>query len=116
MTEKEKADIREKLSEPAEDGHIYADAVFEGGGVKGTAFIGAMRCFDDVGIKWRKLAGTSVGAITAAMLATGLSMDALEEIVAHLDYRFALCRGLSGCTKVFEKLELDGSFEAPGVF
>lgn len=86
MTEEEKADIREKLSEPAEDGHIYADAVFEGGGVKGTAFIGALRCFDDVGIKWRKLAGTSAGAITAAMLATELSMDALEEIVAHLDY------------------------------
>lgn len=87
LTDQEKADIREKLADPAEDGHLYADAVFEGGGVKGTAFIGALRCFDDVGIKWRKVAGTSAGAITAALLTAGLSMDHLESIIANLDYK-----------------------------
>lgn len=86
LSPEEKDSIRSRLAEPAEDGHIYADAVFEGGGVKGTAFIGALRCFDDVGIRWRKVAGTSAGAITAAMLATGLSMDELEQIIESLDY------------------------------
>lgn len=86
LTEQEKTDIRERIAKPAEDGSLYADAVFEGGGVKGTAFIGALRCFDEVGIKWRKVAGTSAGAITAALVATGLSIDELECIIADLDY------------------------------
>jgi NTE family protein len=86
LSENEKAAIRANLGTPADDGHIYADAVFEGGGVKGTAFIGALRCFDDVGIKWRKLAGTSAGAITASILATQRPMDELEAIISQLDY------------------------------
>ncbi|MEB3211569.1 MAG: patatin-like phospholipase family protein, partial [Leptolyngbyaceae bacterium] len=86
LSEDEKQTLRAKLGEPADDGHIYADAVFEGGGVKGTAFIGALKCFDDVGIKWRKLAGTSAGAITASILATQRPMDELEAIISELDY------------------------------
>jgi len=86
ISEADKKRLREKLAEPAEDNHIYADAVFEGGGVKGTAFIGALRCFEDVGIRWRKGAGTSAGAITAAMLATKLPFEKLEQIVTQLNY------------------------------
>jgi len=70
----------------AEDGNYYVDAVFEGGGVKGTAFLGALRCFADVGIQFRKVAGTSAGAITAAMIAAGFSVDQLEKIIGLLDY------------------------------
>ncbi|MEO0378315.1 MAG: patatin-like phospholipase family protein, partial [Cyanobacteria bacterium P01_A01_bin.17] len=71
LTEEEVAFIQTKLpSVKGEDGtqQYYADAVFEGGGVKGTAFLGALRCFDDAGIQFRKVAGTSAGAITAAMV------------------------------------------------
>jgi NTE family protein len=70
----------------APDGNYYADAVFEGGGVKGTAFLGALRCFSDAGIHCRKVAGTSAGAITAAVVAAGFSSDELEAIVGDLDY------------------------------
>ncbi|UBF30394.1 patatin-like phospholipase family protein (plasmid) [Kovacikia minuta CCNUW1] len=85
LTNVEKALIQRKLPQ-AEDGNFYADAVFEGGGVKGTAFLGALRCFDDAGVKFRKVAGTSAGAITAAMLAADFSLDELEEIIGQLDY------------------------------
>lgn len=71
----------------AEDGSLYADAVFEGGGVKGLAFLGAIRCFNDVGIHWRKVAGTSAGAITASMLAAGFSVDQLESIMSQMNYQ-----------------------------
>jgi len=85
LTPTEVKGIQEKLP-VAPDGCYYADAVFEGGGVKGTAFLGALRCFNDAGIQFRKVAGTSAGAITAAMVAAGFSIEQLEAIMADLDY------------------------------
>ncbi|MGG6239182.1 patatin-like phospholipase family protein [Nodosilinea sp. AN01ver1] len=72
----------------ASDRGYYVDAVFEGGGVKGTAFLGALRCFADAGINFRKVAGTSAGAITAAMVAAGFTVDQLEQdVLGPLDYQ-----------------------------
>ncbi|MGF1522153.1 MAG: patatin-like phospholipase family protein [Leptolyngbyaceae cyanobacterium] len=85
LTSDQVAKIQSKLAPPVE-GRYYADAVFEGGGVKGTAFLGALRCFDDAGIHLRKVAGTSAGAITAAMVAAGFAIDELETIIGQLDY------------------------------
>ncbi|MEO0988732.1 MAG: patatin-like phospholipase family protein [Cyanobacteria bacterium J06639_14] len=85
LTDIEKSLIQSKLPR-AKDGQYYADAVFEGGGVKGTAFLGALRCFDDAGIQLRKVAGTSAGAITAAMVAAGFSVSELENIIGQLNY------------------------------
>ncbi len=85
LTEAEKAQILAQLP-PAEDGNRYADAVFEGGGVKGTAFLGVLRCFSEVGIRWRKLAGTSAGSITAALVAAEIEIEELEAALGQLDY------------------------------
>lgn len=70
----------------ASDGNIYIDAVFQGGGVRGFSFLGALRCLDDAGIRIRKVAGTSAGAITAAAIATKVSSDDLESLIAPLDF------------------------------
>jgi NTE family protein len=50
-----------------------ADGIFEGGGVKGLGFVGALQAAEEVvGItEWVNVAGTSAGAITAALLAAG---------------------------------------------
>ncbi|MGG6294657.1 patatin-like phospholipase family protein [Leptolyngbya sp. AN02str] len=85
LTLEEKAHILANLP-TAPDGHRYADAVFEGGGVKGTAFLGALRCFSEVGLRWRKVAGTSAGAITAALVAADLTIEELESVIGQLDY------------------------------
>ncbi|MEG4110484.1 MULTISPECIES: patatin-like phospholipase family protein [unclassified Microcoleus] len=90
ITATEKETILSKFPPADENGQIYADGVFEGGGVRGVAFLGALRCCSDLGIRWRKLAGTSAGAITAAVLATDLSIDDLEEILGQLDYSIFL--------------------------
>jgi NTE family protein len=90
ISEAQKATILSKFPPPDESGQIYADGVFEGGGVRGVAFLGALRCCSDLGIQWRKLAGTSAGAITAAVLATDLSIDDLEELLGQLDYSIFL--------------------------
>ena len=51
----------------------YADAVFEGGGVKGIGLVGALKAFEDDGYEWKNIAGTSAGSIIAALLAVGCS-------------------------------------------
>jgi NTE family protein len=86
LTDQEKAQIQNKMPAAQPDGYHYADAVFEGGGVKGTAFLGALRCFDDAGIRLRKVAGTSAGSITAALVAAQISVDDLEKIIGQLNF------------------------------
>lgn len=87
LTADEKADILTRMPPPSsKDGQIYVDGVFEGGGVRGVAFLGALRCFNDLGFRWRKLAGTSAGAITAAFVAANFQIDELEQIVGGMDF------------------------------
>ncbi len=49
------------------------DVVFEGGGAKGSAFVGALRAVAERGHTTRRLVGTSAGAITATLVAAGYS-------------------------------------------
>jgi NTE family protein len=51
------------------------DMVFEGGGAKGSVFVGALRALKERGLKHRRLIGTSAGAITATLLAAGYEPD-----------------------------------------
>ena len=65
----------------------YVDLVFEGGGVKGIALAGAVAALEERGYRPQNVAGTSAGAIAAALLAAGYSGRELREIVLGLDYR-----------------------------
>ncbi|MED1724059.1 patatin-like phospholipase family protein [Brevibacillus parabrevis] len=71
---------------------MKADAVFEGGGVKGIAFIGALRVMEENGYTWEKLAGTSAGSIVAALLSAGYTSHELKPIFDELDYLHFLHR------------------------
>ena len=68
-----------------------ADGVFEGGGVKGIAFVGALEAAEQAGItRWVNVAGTSAGAIVASLLASGHTPRELRSILDATDYaRFA---------------------------
>jgi len=63
-----------------------ADAVFEGGGVKGIGLVGAVAVAEERGYHWVNLAGTSAGAIVAALLAAGYRAAELKEVLQELDY------------------------------
>ena len=63
------------------------DLVFEGGGVKGIGLAGALATLEERGYEPQNVAGTSAGAITAALLAAGYSAAELREIIIELDYR-----------------------------
>jgi NTE family protein len=63
------------------------DLVFEGGGVKGIGLAGALSVLEEHDFVPENVAGTSAGAITAALLAAGYRGDDLREIVLELDFR-----------------------------
>ena len=65
----------------------HADLVFEGGGVKGIGLAGALATLEERDYRPQNIAGTSAGAITAALLAAGYSAADLREIIITLDYR-----------------------------
>ena len=66
---------------------LHADLVFEGGGVKGIGLAGALATLEEREYGPQNIAGTSAGAITAALLAAGYSASELREIIISLDYR-----------------------------
>lgn len=62
------------------------DGVFEGGGVKGIALIGALKRLEEEGVVFGRVAGTSAGAITASLVAAGYNVDELKAIVWDKDF------------------------------
>src|SRR5215471_3722300 len=59
-----------------------ADLVLEGGGVKGIGLAGAVLALDEAGYRFQRVAGTSAGAIAAALIAAlskaGRSLSELQ--------------------------------------
>ncbi|MDF5730432.1 MAG: patatin-like phospholipase family protein [Rhizonema sp. PD38] len=63
------------------------DAVFEGGGVKGLGLFGAVAVTEEKGYVFENVAGTSAGAIVAALIAAGYKGTELKKIQNEVDYR-----------------------------
>ncbi|KPU46029.1 patatin-like phospholipase [Oxobacter pfennigii] len=63
-----------------------ADAVFEGGGVKGIALAGALLAAEEVGYRWVNVAGTSAGAIVASLIAVGYNSKEIKDIICELNF------------------------------
>jgi NTE family protein len=61
------------------------DGVFSGGGIKGLAMIGAYKAIEEKGLKFKRLAGTSAGAIIAGFIAAGYKSDNLLNIMDEID-------------------------------
>ena len=64
---------------------MIVDGVFSGGGMKGFAYVGAIQVLEERGIKFKRVAGTSAGAILATFIAAGFKAKELEEIFDELD-------------------------------
>jgi len=66
---------------------IKADAIFEGGGVKAFGMLGALYEAESRGYQWVNVAGSSAGAIIAALVAAGYSALEIKELIWKLDFR-----------------------------
>ncbi len=74
---------------------LKADAVFEGGGVKGIALTGAIMVAESLGVQWQRVAGTSAGAITACLLAAGFTGKELVPVLTEeMDFNDFMDEGL----------------------
>jgi len=92
-----------------------ADAVFEGGGVKGIAFAGAVAVAEEAGVEeWKNVAGTSAGAIAACLLACGYHAPDRDRILT-VRYRKFADYGFGGFPRgILNSLWMRGM--APGAF
>ena len=63
-----------------------ARAAFQGGGVKGVALIGAYKAAFERGVNFSEVAGTSAGAVIAALIGGGGSPSFLIEKVRAMDF------------------------------
>ncbi len=66
----------------------FRNLIFEGGGVKGIAYAGAMKILEENQILQRikRVGGTSAGAINAVLFAAGYSNDETGDILKKLDF------------------------------
>jgi len=72
------------MGEELED---YHNLVFEGGAVKGFAYIGVIKELEDMGLlpKFKRFAGSSVGSLFASMLAIGFTAGEIISLKDSLD-------------------------------
>lgn len=85
---------------------MEADVVFEGGGVKGIAFVGAIEVMESKGYVWKRLAGTSAGSIVAALLACGYRSSEIKALMNSLDYNQLLGRSWMNQLPILNKTVL----------
>jgi NTE family protein len=67
---------------------VIKNLVFQGGGVKGIAYVGALQVLQaqDLLRTVEKVAGTSAGAITAALVAVGATAEEMQAILGGTDF------------------------------
>lgn len=60
--------------------------LFGGGAIRGVAYIGAIKAFEELKIEANTLAGSSVGAVFAALLAVGYTSDELKDMFLKVNF------------------------------
>lgn len=58
-----------------------------GGGARGYAHLGVLKCFEENGIKFDYVAGTSAGSVVASLYASGLKFDDMYAIGKNLNLK-----------------------------
>ncbi|QUW22444.1 patatin-like phospholipase family protein [Sporosarcina sp. Marseille-Q4063] len=64
---------------------MLIDGVFSGGGLKGFALVGAYEVLEEKGYQFKRVAGTSAGAILASFIAAGYTAKEIERLFDDLD-------------------------------
>lgn len=99
----------------------YRNLVFKGGGVRGIAYIGALKYLYENGLmrSVERVAGTSAGAITAAVVALNFeSFDSFRKISDTLEYRKVPAEGdlKDEQATLIKKNPLIAKYQSLGIF
>jgi NTE family protein len=87
----------------------FRNLIFEGGGVKGIAYVGAMQVLEQRGILQNiiRVGGASAGAINALLFALGFDIPSQRKILKHTDFKkfmddsFGIIRDIRRLAKLF---------------
>lgn len=60
--------------------------LFGGGAIRGVAYSGALKAIEELDIKYDTLAGSSVGAVFAALVAVGYNSEEIKNILLKVNY------------------------------
>jgi len=60
--------------------------IFGGGAVRGMSYVGAVRALEEIGIYPNNIAGSSVGAVVAGLLAIGYNAEELKDVFMQVNY------------------------------
>ncbi len=60
--------------------------MFGGGAIRGLAYVGAIKALDELGVKPNMIAGSSVGAIVAGLLALGYTSEEIKESFINISF------------------------------
>ena len=60
--------------------------IFGGGAIRGFAYIGAIKALEELDIKIKTVAGSSVGAIFAGLIAVGYTPKEIEEVLMNINF------------------------------
>ncbi|WP_096188454.1 patatin-like phospholipase family protein [Evansella halocellulosilytica] len=66
---------------------MKVDGVFAGGGIKALAFVGALEVMNEENIQFERLAGTSAGAMTAALVKAGYNSKEIASLFDDMKFQ-----------------------------
>lgn len=72
---------------------VKYNCIFGGGGVRGMCYIGVLKALNELGIELNAIAGSSVGAVFAGLLAAGFTEDEMKEL--FFDFNFNMFRDIN---------------------
>jgi NTE family protein len=87
---------------------LLINVVFEGGGVKGLAYIGVLRFLEGRGFKINKVGGTSIGAVFASLVAAGFDSYRMEELVNDFNLNILTSSSRSRTSSVITSIKQKG--------
>ena len=88
--------------------------ILSGGGMKGVGYVGAYRAMEESGIlaQINLIAGSSIGATTAAFIAAGMSPEMLQEVSDATNYKQLLVGTSSSPLNNLISFSSDGLFDS----
>ena len=88
------------------DFSMLQNLVFQGGSVKGLAYLGVIQAMEEAGLlkQIRRVAGTSAGSIIATLLALGLNSNELTSLLTEFDFKAVLSDGTNAIVNTRDKV------------
>lgn len=94
------------------------DAIFEGGGIKGIAFTGAIAALEENGYEFNRVAGASAGALVASLLSVGYTGKELKQILKDTNFNKLLGSKESriiDIRNIYNLVRYKGIYETSGI-